>query len=300
MVRSEPGTGATLRPLPPGSRGRLRPRGGRGASPAGPAPGASTCSCSPRTGAGLIERVVVDLARQKIAYRNYVPPIQEDGPMNKRLLALLAFAAAGLAAPLRRFGPTCNLSGEHLLSWPTDDSGVGDVLDPALGEHGHQRLRARDPQRVLQRPPRPEAGPRADVERRIRSGWLRLLPRLAEPGSRVSREQPDSRHPRLRRADASAAHRVRRRRLRGRLRPARHRLLRGRGGRKARGPADPDDAVRGRLVPVHDEVAVLPRRPHRAGLRLLGDRRFVRVPLAPPPRVLAPRLRHRRPGATTS
>lgn len=40
--------------------------------------------------------------------------------MNKRLLALLAFAVAGLAAPLGAVTPTCNMSGEHLLSWPTD------------------------------------------------------------------------------------------------------------------------------------------------------------------------------------
>ena len=38
--------------------------------------------------------------------------------MNKRLLALLAFAAAGLASPLAAASPTCNLSGEHLISWP--------------------------------------------------------------------------------------------------------------------------------------------------------------------------------------
>ena len=51
--------------------------------------------------------------------------------MNKRLLALLAFAAAGLASPLAAASPTCNLSGEHLMSWPTAQPGVADLLAAA-------------------------------------------------------------------------------------------------------------------------------------------------------------------------
>ena len=73
-------------------------------------------------------------------------------------------------------------------------------------------------------------------------------------------------------------------------------ILLGRRRREALGPTDPHDPARGGLVPLHDEVALLPGWPHRAGLRLLRDRRFVHLLRAPAPCLLALRLRHRRPG----
>ena len=78
MVRSDPDWRASLPASTRSSRAASSSRR-RGTSPAGPGARCLHVFLLSSDRAGLIERVVVDLARQKIAYRNYVPPTRRTG-----------------------------------------------------------------------------------------------------------------------------------------------------------------------------------------------------------------------------
>lgn len=75
MVRSEPNLARLFARFHPVLEGGFVLEEGRG-KPCGPGARCLHVFLLSSDRAGLIERVVVDLARQKIAYRNYVPPIR--------------------------------------------------------------------------------------------------------------------------------------------------------------------------------------------------------------------------------
>jgi hypothetical protein len=78
MVRSEPSLARLFARFHPVLEGGFVLEEGRG-KPCGPGARCLHVFLLSSDRAGLIERVVVDLARQKIAYRNYVPPIGRTG-----------------------------------------------------------------------------------------------------------------------------------------------------------------------------------------------------------------------------
>ena len=75
MVRDEPDLARLFARFHPVLEGGFVLEEGRG-KPCGPGARCLHVFLLSSDRAGLIERVVVDLARQKIAYRNYVPPIR--------------------------------------------------------------------------------------------------------------------------------------------------------------------------------------------------------------------------------
>jgi hypothetical protein len=78
MVRSEPALARLFARFHPVLEGGFVLEEGRN-KPCGPGARCLHVFLLSSDRAGLIERVVVDLARQKIAYRNYVPPIGRMG-----------------------------------------------------------------------------------------------------------------------------------------------------------------------------------------------------------------------------
>ena len=157
---------------------------------------------------------------------------------------------------------------------------------PAGGHAGSGPLDERDRHRAaLRHVPRQEAlppRPRTDPQRQVRPGRMRPLPRLAERRG----EDPSARHRRRSRLPALPAAREddSRYRLRCGQLPRRRDLRQGAGGRARQRDG-------GGLVPVHQRVAPARRRDDPPALLLHRRPELLRLQRAPPPRVLAVRLR---------